>query len=344
MASRQDVENLMLSTGELTISGDSGSHCPLCRILGETRLTLSSEKGLLKVRLESEDVQKSLKEQMARCYGNRRQQLIPGRKVKKQGKKIKIQEYYILGQNVATADILELVELLLERDYPDVAIFDGSIPGRVGPIFVPESYLPKKPKVVDPDIAQNIKEQFPEDKKLIGDIKQTEGDLLERQVYDALRLHFKSRSHEDVLIIQGIELVKIGGERGKDVQELDFLIVNFTHQYVLNIEVKKWLGQIQGKPENIIEKARDQLESNKELFEDWFAADLKGKWRYFSALFCLDMEQLLKDCVHCKDFIATSQQELLIILDLVEKVKLQYILSSFFLKFYSDFTFFIAVS
>ena len=155
MASRQDVENLMSRTGELTISSHSGSHCPLCRILGETRLTLSSEKGLLKVRLESEDVQKSLKEQMAKCYGNRRQQLIPGRKVKKQGKKIKIQEYYILGQSVATADILELVELLLERDYPDVAIFDGSIPGRVGPIFVPESYLPKKPKVVDPDIAQN---------------------------------------------------------------------------------------------------------------------------------------------------------------------------------------------
>ena len=161
MASRQDVENLMSRTGELTISSHSGSHCPLCRILGETRLTLSNEKGLLKVRLESEDVQKSLKEQMARCYGNRRQQLIPGRKVKKQGKKIKIQEYYILGQNVATADILELVELLLERDYPDVAIFDGSIAAGWALSLYRKVTCQKSPKLLILILPKISKSNFP---------------------------------------------------------------------------------------------------------------------------------------------------------------------------------------
>ena len=78
------------------------------------------------------------------------------------------------------------------------------------------------------------------------------------------------------MVIQGLELVKLGGERGSDKQEVDFLVVNFTHQYILNIEVKKWLGQIQGKPENIIEKAKEQLESIKAIIEDWFGGDLKG--------------------------------------------------------------------
>ena len=291
--------------------------CPLCRTLGEERMTLSRENGILKLRLETEDIVASLKEQMAKCYGNR--VLPPGRRPgKNQGKKVNVQEYYILGQNIGTSSILELVELLLQRDYPEIAIFDGSKDGAVGPIFVPEGYLPKKPKVVDPDIAQDIKSQFPDDKKLQGDVKQTEGDLLERQVYDALQTHFKARKKEDVLIVQGLEMVKLGGERGRNVHEIDFLVINFTYQYILNIEVKKWLGQIEGKPENIIDKARDQLENNRNLIEGWFAADLKGNWRYVSALYCTGMEQILKDCTNCNPFIATNQDEVLNIMKNLE--------------------------
>ena len=286
-------------------------NCPLCRTLGETTFTLSSENGILKVRLETEDIQKSLKEQMAKCYGNRRAQH-RGR----QNKKINVREYYVLGQNIGTTSILELVDLLLERDYPSIVAFDQE--GTVGPVFIPEGYLPKKPKVIDPGISSEIKEQFPDDKIIYGEIKQTEGDLLERQVYDALQQHFKSRKKEDVLIVKGIELVKIGGARGRNVHELDFLVVDFKHQYILNIEVKKWLGQIEGKPENIIDKARDQLDTNKALLEDWFGADLKGNWRYVSTLFCKDMEQILKDCLHCNPFIATNQEEVLNIMKNLE--------------------------
>ena len=49
-----------------------GEHvCPLCNTLGETRMILSKEKGVLKVRLETEDIVASLKEQMAKTYGHR---------------------------------------------------------------------------------------------------------------------------------------------------------------------------------------------------------------------------------------------------------------------------------
>ena len=142
--------------------------------------------------------------------------------------------------------------------------------------------------------------------------------MLERQVYDALQTHFKSRKNEDVLIVQGLEMVKLGGARGRNVHEIDFLVINFTHQYILNIEVKKWLGQIEGKPENIIYKAREQLENNRNLLEDWFSADLKGNWRYASVLYCTGMEQILKDCAHCNPFIATNQNEVLNIMKNLE--------------------------
>ena len=101
------------------------SQCPLCRTLGETRMTLSREKGILKIRLETEDIVASLKQQMAKCYGNR---VLPSgrRQGRNQGKKVNVQEYYILGQNIGTSSILELVELLLQRDYPNIAIFDAS--------------------------------------------------------------------------------------------------------------------------------------------------------------------------------------------------------------------------
>jgi len=49
----------------------TGSQCPLCNILGGTKMRLIAEKGVLKLRLETEDVQATLKEQMAKCYGKR---------------------------------------------------------------------------------------------------------------------------------------------------------------------------------------------------------------------------------------------------------------------------------
>ena len=106
--------------------------------------------------------------------------------------------------------------------------------------------------------------------------------------------YFKSKENEDVLIVQGIEMVKLDGKKGENVREMDFLVINFTYQYILNIEVKKWLGQIEGKSKNIIDEAIVQLESNKAKLEDWFGADLKGDWRFVSALYCKAMHTVSK--------------------------------------------------
>ena len=45
-------------------------HCPLCKTLGVTKLAFSKYKGLLRERLERDDIVKTLKQQMAKCYGS----------------------------------------------------------------------------------------------------------------------------------------------------------------------------------------------------------------------------------------------------------------------------------
>ena len=49
-------------------------NCPLCNTLGETTVTLSREKGVLKLRLQNDDIVTSMKEQMAKTYGHRNTQ------------------------------------------------------------------------------------------------------------------------------------------------------------------------------------------------------------------------------------------------------------------------------
>ena len=93
----------------------------------------------------------------------------------------------------------------------------------------------------------------------------------------------------------GLNMIKLGKEKGKNVQEIDFLLINWTHQYILNIEVKKWLGVVKGKSGDIdkcsISKAKNQINTIKTMIEDWFGADLKGDWQYVSALYCQEMEE-----------------------------------------------------
>ena len=80
---------------------------------------------------------------------------------------------------------------------------------------------------------------------------------------------------------EGLEMLDMNGAKGKNIHEFDFIIVNYTHQYIMNIEVKKWLGKIQNKDIDIGKEVREQLEKRKKLMEDWFSADLKGMWQVF---------------------------------------------------------------
>ena len=52
--------------------------------------------------------------------------------------------YEILGKNIAELSIFELADLLLQKGFPEIANLNTE--SRLGPIFLPENFIPKIPK------------------------------------------------------------------------------------------------------------------------------------------------------------------------------------------------------
>ena len=147
-----------------------------------------------------------------------------------------------------------------------------------------------------------------------ADVKQTKADLIEKKVRDVVTGYYKKLGGVAVLIIQGLEMLMLDAPKGKNIQEVDFLIINYSKQYILNIEVKRSLTEaMTGKRSNrmtIIEKAKRQSQKIKQILEDWYP-HLKGPWKYCSMFYCEEMCDKLRECGHCLDFIAQGPEELL---------------------------------
>ena len=172
--------------------------CPLCKTLGISKLVVSKDGKAKKLysRLEKDNFQTPLlKEGMAKCYGLERS----GKYINKEcrPKKIFIENYEIHGRNVAALSIFDLADLLLQKDFPQIANFNKE--RRLGPIFLPNNFIPKIPKS---KIFENQGEIANESnsKKFPGAI----GDSVERQVFETLKLHFLPKRNENVIIIQGM--------------------------------------------------------------------------------------------------------------------------------------------
>ena len=199
--------------------------------------------------------------------------------------------FYILGQNIALTSIPEVVDLLLKREMNEVYNFDGECEAQIGKIFVPETYLPKIPRILDADKAIDLLNQISDDHTkaiFFGDIKHTKSNGFEKHVYDVLKSFYESKTEDAVIVIQGIDIFGIDE---KIRHEFDFLVINYSLQYILHFEVKKWLGDIKGKNINVGTKVVEQLQKGKRLIEDWFSADLRGNWKLISAVYCNNMDR-----------------------------------------------------
>ena len=135
--------------------------------------------------------------------------------------------------------------------------------------------------------------------------------MIEKEARDRVIKYYKDLDGVAVVIINGIDMQILDGERGKDVQELDFLIINYSKQYILNIEVKRSLTQVQvqGRGKSVIGKSKEQVMKIKKIIEDYYP-HLKGKWKFCSMLYCVNRDDTVMRCSHCADFIAQGPQEL----------------------------------
>ena len=147
-----------------------------------------------------------------------------------------------------------------------------------------------------------------------AELKLTKADLIEKQVRDVVTGYYKELDGVAVLVICGLEMLMLDAPKGKNIQEVDFLIINYSKQYILNIEVKRSLREaMTGKRSNrvtIIEKAKQQSQKIKQILEDWYP-HLKGPWKYCSMFYCEEMSEKLQKCGHCLDFIAQGPEDLL---------------------------------
>ena len=208
--------------------------------------------------------------------------------------------------------IPDVVNQLMMRDYSEVVSFDGQ--GKLV-IFIPEWYLSKAIKCVDPtrsDTLQNYSKELisqtdlsPERRKYFQDLKLfnyyvggqrvDRGEIPERNLYAALRAYFNGRD-QTVAVFHGINILKMNLDKFK-VNEKDFVIINATHKCIMVVEVKNCLGA-----GNSVEKSKTQLLDAKEDFEAWFASEGLENWRFIPLIYT---EQIAIEitCSECKKYV-----------------------------------------
>ena len=144
-----------------------------------------------------------------------------------------------------------------------------------------------------------------------------EGEKLEKNVYETLKSYFESHADQEVVVLHGYEIVdldKLADRKDVAHWEKDFLIINKTYGYLMNIEAKSSLN---GKS---LKKAKDQLENTKKILEKWFGADLKDGWKFISAIYCERKDKTNKNCRKADmDFIFTGTDDLIEKIDKIHK-------------------------
>ena len=215
---------------------------------------------------------------------------------------------YYLGNNVEFASFRKAAEFLFNRDYKGKK-----------QIFVPEVFLTKAPEMIfheKKEVEELLKamnddnlspQEKKEKEKLKARLKTIAGEAIEKKVYDTLKAYYGLDDDQELLILHGYELAdleKLANQKDVAHWEKDFLIINKTYGYIMNIEAKSSLN---GKSLN---EAKTQLENTKKILEKWFGADLRKGWKFISAIYCEREDKTNKNCKSKMDFIFTGTEDL----------------------------------
>ena len=144
------------------------TNCLLNCAIGVKEFLKSPEKEPLEVRLEKDETKKMIREKMEKNYSVKFEQVVDDslQQTILEGNEQPIIDIYVAGQDFATSSIKEIGATLVKRDYPKVAASLGLNDKDIGVIVVPETFIPKKARIVKPEIAEEVIHNNPEDKKL----------------------------------------------------------------------------------------------------------------------------------------------------------------------------------
>ena len=226
---------------------------------------------------------------------------------------------FLLGQNQRMNSIPEAVATLLERNYPELVKWNGKTKLV---IFVPEYFLNKAVKYVDPrrgnEVLKNLeeaavsnpdrKEEFEKHSDAVLGAKRVyRGEVPERKLYEALQDHC-GKNEESMAIFHGLNVLKFDPERqDNNVNEKDFVLVSGTYRYIAVIECKKTLG-----PGESVEKSLQQLRDTKLDLESYFRncilddEELSSDWVFVPIINCDEIEDGVNLCKSCENHIITG--------------------------------------
>ena len=146
------------------------TNCLLNCAIGVQEFLKSPEKEPLEVRLEKDETKKMIREKMEKNYSVKFDQVVDDslQQTILEGNENEqpIIDIYVAGQDCATSSIKEIGVTLMKRDFPKVAASLGLNDKDIGVIVLPDTFLPKKARIVKPEIAEEIIQNNPEDTKL----------------------------------------------------------------------------------------------------------------------------------------------------------------------------------
>ena len=142
-----------------------------------------------------------------------------------------------MGQGISVNTPEEAANLLLKREYPELVKNSADF----GSITVPEGFIPTITKIIDQDVIDKL--EFDEkskdiEKKYKDMSRKYPGDFAERIAFDAIKKFYKER--KNTVMVQGVEIINLSNP--SQHRECDFIVVNLDKKFILNLEVKNFLG------------------------------------------------------------------------------------------------------
>ena len=197
----------------------------------------------------------------------------------------------------------EAADELLARNFPEIAEDK-----QVRAVFVPETYLPRVPRAVDPEEfeikMQSLSEEFRKNLEIAagdGETQNLDGDLAEKEISDALKTFFSSWPNKEVVVFQGGIFKPPVEEKGCH-QEHDFIIILKKCKCIICIESKKKLHS------DSVKKGVKQLNKFEKLLSEYFGP-MPG-WSYVAWLHFQQDNSGLTICSECQENIILSPEDL----------------------------------
>ena len=229
----------------------------------------------------------------------------------------------LLGPEDRAKDIHQLIAKLFSKNYPEVENWNGDTKLQV---FIPEEYLNKAVKYVDPKrvdqllgFCEEIVKSNPERKNefekhrndLIGPRRNYQGQVPKQNLYNALKEHYLD-SNDSVAVFQGLNVLKYDSGPKQDPNQKDFILVDPTHGYIVGIKTIKTFGKGQN-----IKKKLQQLHDTKDDLEKYFLSGIlkeqwiSNDWVFIPMVYCEEVLESIQICADCEKFMIIGKKFLI---------------------------------